>query len=59
MYLPIDQFEQREEFSKANMVRLEALEAEMEQIAAKHKSRTERLEGQISCLRQVENDALL
>ena len=54
VYLPVEQYEQREELSKVNVARLENLELELEQIAAKHKARTEQLRAEISRLRQVE-----
>ena len=54
VYLPVEQYEQREELSKSNVARLENLELELEQIAAKHKARNEQLAAEISRLQQVE-----
>ena len=53
IYLPADQFEQREESSKANQARLEFLEAEAEQAAVKHKANTDKLNQRMTQLQQV------
>lgn len=53
VYLPADQFEQREESSKATQAKLEALEAEMEQTTAKHKAQTDKLMQRMTNLQQV------
>lgn len=53
IYLPADQFEQREESSKATQARLEVLEAEAEQIAAKNKAHVDKLMQKIGSLQQV------
>ena len=53
IYLPADQFELREESSKATQARLEVLEAEMEQSAAKNKAHIDRLMLRMSNLQQA------
>ena len=53
IYVPADQYVQREESSKANAVRLEMLEAEMEQQGAKGREEVARLNARISDLQEV------
>ena len=53
IYIPADQYEQREQCSRANTVRLEALEAELEKAAAAHKANADRLSKEINRLQQV------
>lgn len=53
IYLPADQYQQREELSKVNAARLENLEAEMEQNATKGKEQVAKLEQRISNLHKV------
>ena len=53
IYLPVDQFEQREEYSKANVVRLEALEAELQLRTSTHEAHAERLEAENTRLQRV------
>jgi kinesin family protein 11 len=53
IYLPADQYEQREELSKNNVARLENMEAEMEQMGTKSKEEFAKLEQRISDLQKV------
>ncbi len=53
VYLPADQYEQREESSKATQAKLESLEAELEQTLAKHTAQTDKLMQQMRYLQQV------
>jgi len=53
IYLPADQYEQREELSKNNVARLENMEAEMEQIGTKSKEEIAKLGHRISDLQKV------
>ena len=57
IYVPADQYEQREESSKVNAARLEMLEAEMEQQGAKSKEEAARLKARISDLQEVASAA--
>lgn len=53
VYLPTDQFEQREESSKVTAARLEFLEAEMEQTLVKNKVQSDKLTSRIAVLQKV------
>ena len=53
IYLPADQFEQREESSKVTAAKLEFLEAEMEQAVLKHKAQTDKLAARVAGLQKV------
>ena len=53
VYLPTDQFQQREESSKATQIKLEMLEAELEQTILKHKTQMEKVMQRVASLEQV------
>ena len=53
IYVPADQYEQREESSKLNQVKIEVLEADMEALALKNKLEAEKVAAELALLQQV------